>query len=459
MKVGTTALYRRSASAYARAIDAAARWLTPGRLKLYPLAFILGAVVFVVWVEILAAGRGVPVLKAVGADFAAFYTGGRLFLEGRMADLYDYSVQKALQETLIAPYITDAVLPFINPPFTVVLYAPFAWGSYETGKLLWWVGGLLTLTLSLHLLRQELWRFGGPSTGRSLWISFLFFPTLAWFLYAQNTHLTLLVYTLTFLLLRRGRDLAAGAALGLLLYKPQLAIGLAVVLLVQRRWRALLGGALSVGLWLALGFALSQEAMLEYADLSPGLVQLQLSVSTPTAKAWAVHTLYGFGLLLLDGIWPAGASGLGSVLMVGGMLLVAGWWRKAPWRTDTREWDLRMAATFALGLLISPYLFLYDLLLLLLPLAILWSHYPRGTGGRLLDGGPLLAWSALLYAACFAGSYLTLGQLELCKVLGFPRIAVQLSVPILVGWAWQVTYWAKNPVALESLSTIRWSQR
>ena len=442
------------AAAYARAVRAVASWLTPRRVKVYPIAFILGAVVFIVWLEILAVGRGLPVSKAMGVDFVAFYTGGRLFLEGRMSDLYDYSTQKALQETLIAPNLTGGILPFINPPFTVLLYAPFAWGSYETGKLLWWASGLLTLILSLHLLRRELSPSEAPFTGRWLGISFLFFPTLAWFLYAQNTHLTLLVYALTFLMLRRGRDLGAGAALGVLLYKPQLAIGLAVALLVQRRWRALLGGALSVGLLLSLGFALSREAMLEYADLSPGLVQLQLSVSTPTAKAWAVHTFYGFALLLLDGVWPTGADLSGIVLTVGGVLLVAGWWRQAPWRPGSREWDLKIAATLALGLLISPYLFLYDLMLLLLPLAIVWSHYPRGTGGRLLDGGALLVWSALLYVGCFAGSYLTLGQFELTKALGLPRIAVQLTVPITVAWAWLVSRAAEHspspsPAAVE----------
>ena len=94
--------------------------------------------------------------------------------------------------------------------------------------------------------------------------------------------------------------------------------------------------------------------------------------------------------------------------------------------------------TTALGLLISPHLFIYDLMLLLLPLAIVWSRYPPGpgAGGRPLDGGPLLAWTAWLYIVTFWGSYLTLGELRLGAALGLPKIALQLSVPVIAGWAW-----------------------
>ena len=71
------------------------------------------------------------------------------------------------------------------------------------------------------------------------------------------------------------------------------------------------------------------------------------------------------------------------------------------------------AATFAFGLLISPHLYLYDLMLLLLPLAIVLSHYPRGTLKRPLDGGSLLVWTALLYLVTFVGCYFSMGQLWL----------------------------------------------
>jgi len=126
-------------------------------------------------------------------------------------------------------------------------------------------------------------------------------------------------------------------------------------------------------------------------------------------------------------------------LTAGGLLVLIVWWRRTPWQPGTRAWDLTLAATVALGLLISPHLYLYDLMLLLLPLAIVWSYFPHGTAGRALDGGPLLAWTAALYVTASFGSYLSLAQLRLSAAVGLPGIAVQLSVPVIAGWAWLVT--------------------
>jgi len=428
-------------------------WLTPKRVRVYPTLLILGVLVYLTWQTGLALWLGLPYYLTGGLDFMAFYTGGRFFLEGRLADLYDFSAQRAFQASLLAPVVSKARSPFINPPFTVALYAPFALGSYGLGLLLWWGAGLLAFTLSLRLIRQTLLPPSGPSTGRLFLTSFLFFPTLAWFLYGQSTALTLLLYTLTFVLLRRERDFTAGLALGCLLYKPQLAVALGVMLLVKRRWWALLGGALSAGLWLVIGFALSPAAMQEYARMSPMLFELLRSGMAPMDPrwglqvhypTWGIQSFFGFAVLLLDGFWKSGADLLAAVLTLGGVLGVVFWWRRMAWQPGTRAWDFTMAATLALGLLISPHLFLYDLMLLLLPLAIVWSYYPRGTEARHLDGGPLLAWTALLYGATFVGSYLTLGELFLSTAVGLPKLAVQWSTLIIAGWAWVVSRFARN---------------
>jgi len=417
-------------------------WVTPKRLKLYPAAMVISVLGSGLWLIISGLNSGVPFALTLGQDFKGYYTGGRFFVDGRISELYDFDAQKDFQASLAIP--ENRLLPFIHPPFSVVLWAPFALGSYLTGLLLWWACGLLALAVSLRLLRQELAPSSVLPTGRLLMLSFLFYPALAWFLFGQNTAFTLLIYTLTFVLLRRGRDLAAGATLGLLLYKPQLAIALGVMLAVKGRWWTLLGGAVSAGLWLAIGFALSPVAMQDYARISPGLLDLELSLADPGSKLWAVHTFYAFAVLLLDGIWPEGGDIPGIALTTGGLILVVAWWWRTAWRPGTRAWDLRVAATIALGLLISPYLFHYDLMLLLLPLAIVWSHYSAGTTDRPLDGGPLLAWTVLLYGAVFASNLISAAQLRLSEIVGLPRIAVQLSVPVIFGWAWLVSRLAQR---------------
>src|SRR5207244_366457 len=71
----------------------------------------------------------------------------------------------------------------------------------------------------------------------------------------QNAFLTLALLLAGVGLLGR-RDFAAGAILGLLSYKPQLAIMVPVALLAARHWRAIAGAALSASFAVALSPAL-----------------------------------------------------------------------------------------------------------------------------------------------------------------------------------------------------------
>jgi len=430
---------------YARLVRGAAGWLTPRRVKTYPAVLILGAAVFLLWGEWVALRSGLPFAQTLGQDFAAFYAGGRFFLDGRLAQLYDFSAQRTFLADQVAPGMKAL---FVNPPFTVLLFALFAWDGYEAGLLLWWGLGLLALAFSIYLLRGELLSTASPSVARLLWASFLFYPTLAWFIYAQNAPLTLLIYVLIFVMLRRGRDFAAGLALGLLLFKPQLAVALGVMLLVKRRWRALAGGALSAGVWAGVGYALSPAATRAFLRLAPALPELERARS----HTWGLNSFFGFAALLLDGVWRAGADLLAAGLTLAGLLVVAAWWRRTAWQPGARAWDLTLAATLTLGLLISPHLFLYDLMLLLLPLAIVWSYYAQGTNDRALDGGPLLAWTAALYVVTFVGSYFSAAQQQLSLALGLPPIALQLSVPVIAAWAWLVRRLAHAPTAAPSPS-------
>jgi hypothetical protein len=369
----------------------------------------------------------------VGADFLTFYTGGRFFLEQRLDVLYDFDAQLAFQQQLLAPRMPTEWAAFVYPPPIALLAAPFALSAYLPGLLAWWGAGLAALAASIRLFQPLLRPAAARSTARLLLYSFLFYPTLAWFLYGQGTAFALLILTGAFLCLRRGHDLAAGLVLGLLLYKPQLAIGLVIMLLVQRRWKALVGGALSAGSGLLTILVIWPTTLVHFVAVSPYLVELERPVS------WGNHSLAFLSILLLDNIWRPGAEVLGALFTLAAVLGLAGLWWRAPWRPGERAWDLRLASTLVLGLLISPHMYLYDLMLLLLPLAIVWRHYPEGTGGRLLDGGPLLAWSAVLYVATFAGSYLTMAQLKVTAAIGLPAMALQISVPILLAWSWAVS--------------------
>jgi hypothetical protein len=216
--------------------------------------------------------------------------------------------------------------------------------------------------------------------------------------------------------------------LGLLLFKPQLAIGLALVFIVQRRWRALAGAGVGSALWLAIALAVSPQAMVENARFSAYLFEVQ------KPGMWGEHSLFFFFFLLLSEAWPAAASIAGMLATAAGCVLVAWMWWGKTWQPADRQWDWRMAASITLGVLISPHLYKYDLMLLLLPLAIVWSQYLPHKRRHVLDGGGVLVATALLYLGTWLSSYLTLGQLKLTAAMGLPAFGFQVGVPLILGW-------------------------
>jgi hypothetical protein len=424
------------------------RLLTPRRIFTYTGA--MAGMMAVFYCVSVLIGRGLTDYSGtiVGSDFLAFYTGARFWLEGRLGELYYLPSQLAFQQSVVAPVPYLRIHPFVNPPMSLPVYALFSLAGYLPGLIAWWTAGLLALVLAVALIRSELLAASG-SLWRLVGACFLFYPTFAWFTFGQNTMLTLLVYTMCFVALRRRRDFVGGAILGLLAYKPQLAIGLAFMLLVQRRWRALAGGGTGLLICIAIGYAISPTMMAEYLRISPALMDF---IRFPDYPSWGLHSLFGLAVLLFDSFSRPMADVTYFLLTAAALGLLASFWWRRRWEPGTRAWDLSMAATITLGVVISPHLFLYDLALLLLPLFIVWSHYragayPAAASGawRPLDGGPLLVLTAALWLVTFAGSYLSAGEVKLTQALGWGRIALQLSVPVVVGWAWLVHRLSQQP--------------
>jgi hypothetical protein len=409
-------------------VVAAADWLTARRVKIYGISLPLICIA-VILIDCFLKGSFWFVYKG---DFILFYTGGKYLLANRLDDLYDFAGQQIFQLQTLRLEVAQFT-PFNHPPFATVFYAPFAMAGFEWGLLLWSAAGLLALWLAWRLLQQELPALAKHSPFGLTLLSFCFYPTIAWILANQNSAFTFLIYTITYVQLRRRRDLAAGATLGLLLYKPQLALTLVLILSVKARLKAVTGFLLTSGLLIAVGFLLSPRAMSEYLRVSPQIAELPFLPGYPIER---MHNFYGFSVLLLSNLFSRRVvEFVAASLMVGGLLVVGAWWRTVPWQPATRQWNLSLASTLALGLLISPHLMVYDLMVLLLPIAIVYATYSINPSEHLLDGGPLLVWTALVYGFVFVSTYSTSLMLQASTALGLPKLAVQFSVLIIVGWA------------------------
>lgn len=375
--------------------------------------------------------------KVLGTDFIAFYTGGTFFVNGTLENAYHYlpngtfPEQLSFQVSIVGESLQEHH-PFVSPPFAALIFAPLSSFEYLTAYICWMTLCLVLLATSIYLLQKEYICLSDTSTVKVFLGCFLFFPTIGWLIYGQVTPLILFIYTTTFLALRKKRDFLAGLCLGLLAFKPQLAFPLSLVLIVKGRWHAIAGGATSVSLWITVGLIYSPEAMMAYLDFSPKLFDLLRSDAYPT---WGIHSIFGFSTLLLYNTNPSFSEFIYISLTCLIILFLLRIWRHQEWQPATRCWDLSIAASFSWGLIISPHLFTYDLMLLLLPFSIVWVHQKIMPSAIKTQ---ILGWTTILWILSFLGGYLSLSQLTITKLMGVNSFAIQATTIVIFVWGYNV---------------------
>ncbi len=188
----------------------------------------------------------------IGSDFTAFYSAGRILAEGDGEQLYDLDRQQATQARVLgrAEGEYDKLQPFAYPAFVAAPYAllakiPFLGAYLLTTALM--LGATIAAVLILRPVSPTVHDEPLP-VGLALLASQ---PLLATSFGGQTVGISLLCLAAAYAALRREQDIGAGIWLGLLLYKPPLAVLLLALLLWRRRWRAVttaaaVGGALGL---------------------------------------------------------------------------------------------------------------------------------------------------------------------------------------------------------------------
>jgi hypothetical protein len=116
-----------------------------------------------------------------------------------------------------------------------------------------------------------------------------------------------------------------------------------------------------------------------------------------------------------------------------------------PWRPERASFRLALAATLAAALLLSPHLYFYDLMLLLLPVAIVFATL-GGAGG---PGASIVAATAWVYFLGLPSPYLAMAEEQLTRSLLGHACGLQLETVVVAVWAWRVAQRAVAEVAVE----------
>src|SRR5216683_2124580 len=373
---------------------------SPKGIKFENALALFGSAVLLVFVVFLADRP--PTMEE--ADFSITYIGSRMVYLGMGPKLYDLAEQQRLKRLLVP---NSLPLIYEHPPFEALLLAPLGALRYKTAYLIW---GLINVAIWLmlpYLLRPYAPAPRDDLGYLALWL--LFAPLGVALFEGQSSLLLVLLYAIAFIQLRSGRDFRAGAILGLALFKFQFVVPLAVIFLLQRKWR-FMKGFLATGTVLGVLslVAVGWHGIVSYIDLLVGIATHPDNSSYGAAIGTA--TIQGFVHALLGGVLGHAAV---SLIVAGVSIFLIVWtawrWRKAGLAAvqtfDRRAFDLMFAAAIVVSLVTGFHMFTYDLSPLMPAMLLVAGHFPGRSQAllRLILGTTLVMfWSPPLYLALLA---------------------------------------------------------
>ena len=285
-----------------------------------------------------------------GQDWMVFDTAAQAWRHGDIALLLDgprfTTVLNATHDWLRQPLVFH---PWVYPPYTMLLALPF-------GLLPWWLNYTAFLTISFTGLMAALclWRPAGRI--RVIFLAgVILCPAVAFTIGAgQNSFMSAGLVTGGIWFMHR-RPALAGLLLGLLAFKPQLALLVPVALLAAGAWPAIAYAAVTVAALLATSL------IVPGLTLWQGWLHLFLS-HDPAFHQWVnAGRIYGqsvFTCLRLAGV-PEMAANAGQLLalLFGGFCV----WRAFASRLQE---PLCIAVLMSAMVLSAPHIGNYDALLL-----------------------------------------------------------------------------------------------
>jgi arabinofuranan 3-O-arabinosyltransferase len=291
-------------------------------------------------------GLGIP------TDFVNVWSAGRLVLDGHPALAYDWDIQKAVQVTVLGQSYEGNFAWHYPPPFLFVA-AVLAHFPYAVAYAGW---ALVSFLPYLAAMRAIVGRWFGFLLAAAFPV--VFTNTLV----GQNGFLTASLIGGTLVLLPRWPVLS-GICLGLLSYKPQYGLLFPLVLIAAAQWRVFFTASVVAVLmamlsWLAFGTE-SWQAFVHWMPMFNKAFLVE--GRAPWGKMQSIFALVRY----FDG--PESFAWILQWIMSATVAVLLA----LLWRSRKVQYPLKAAALAAGTLLVTPYLFLYDEMVLAIAVAFL----------------------------------------------------------------------------------------
>ncbi|WP_263366777.1 glycosyltransferase family 87 protein [Edaphobacter bradus] len=284
-------------------------------------------------------------------DFSALYAAGGLIVEGHRRQLFDLATQAEFQRRVLG---MPAPLPFLHLAYEALIFAPLALLPF---RLALWVWRLMCLAMLVGSCRSLGEVFYARRRDIAL-LALALFPVALAIVQGQDSVLLLLLFSGALVAVERRKDGLGGALLGCALFKPQLVLPLAVILVLKRgarfAWGLLAACVACVLLSLAITGMRGWHEMVDLMRYAGSAAGEEIG-----ATSWARPNLRG----LLDLLGMNAKTTVELAVALSAILLLAVAWRLRNC-SDARSLFPPM---IALTLIVSLNVNLHDFTLLLIP--------------------------------------------------------------------------------------------
>jgi hypothetical protein len=346
---------------------------------MHPQTLYLSKREFALLTLILAGLFAIPLLwpllstSPVTPAWSSYYIGGAMVAHGLGSQLADVRQQTHLWQAVGLE--GKEALPFIAPPYLTILLSVFGLLPYTASALAWALLNLIVILFVIGQINREVARY---STVRLLWLDLgivLFVPLVTNIVVLQISLVLMLAVWMSWQALAHYAEWQAGLWLSLFWIKPHLLIVPFVLLVFKRRWRVLgpiimIGGVLGMlSLWL-----LGRDGLEAYVQLlathsgweyNPDIRWPQMTTSlSGFLQVTLISESFSF-VPLAQSLWLAGT-------LAALALLLAAW--RGPWDPTAERFLLQWGLLWATTVFTTPHGYAYELVLLVPPFALAFTH-------------------------------------------------------------------------------------
>jgi hypothetical protein len=329
-------------------------------------------------------------IAGLGGDFPAFFLAGRILNEYGPSKLYDLQ----LQERLFLEVCPDAQglrLPYLHPPHLAVVFRLFALLPYGWAFAAWSAVSLTMYVAGLLVMFRRFGPVNKEDSALALLLGLSFQPFLVETLAGgQLSSIGFLCLALALTNEHRGRYFLSGVFVSLCAYTPTLLVLPLPMIVISRRWRALLGLAAGIAALSAFSLMVAGTSVLvDYIRTTIYFGRLYAG-SEGVLRTWKFIDFRAFATLL-TGSHTVGLLVAVVVASVAVPRLIRAWWLAGI--ANTRYSAGAWTQTLAWMLLLNFYVPVYDGILIVLVI-ILMAHTPNNRSNMLDE--PAFQWLMFL---------------------------------------------------------------